>query len=88
MALGLSRTAIDSAGGIITSGSPTVFINGFPAARNGDTVASHGLPPHAAAVLVSSPRLVFINGLMAATTNDVATCGHSVSGSTTVLTGV
>lgn len=87
MAFGISRKTTDSAGGVITSGSPTVFINGMAAARHGDTVASHGLPPHTSATLMSTSRTVFINGIRVVASNNVATCGHSVSGSTTVMTG-
>ena len=84
----IARKTADSAGGAITSGSATVFVNGFGVARHGDSVANHGLAPHASATLVSASRSVFVNGIRAAATNNSATCGHAIiAGSPTVLVG-
>ena len=87
MAFGISRKTVDTAGGAITSGSSSVYINGSAAARHGDTVASHGLSPHNTATLVSTSRSVFINGIRVVASNNVATCGHAASGSANVLVG-
>ena len=83
---GAIRMGIDSAGGILTSGSSTVLINGAPAVRVGDTVAPHGLPPHTAAVMVSGSATVLVNGIPLCRTGDLASCGDAAApGSSTVL---
>lgn len=84
----IARKTADSASGAITSGSANVLVNGFGVARHGDSVASHGIPPHNSATLVSSSRSVYVNGIRVAATNNSATCGHAITpGSSNVIVG-
>ncbi|EAA7244357.1 type VI secretion system PAAR protein [Salmonella enterica subsp. salamae] len=63
---------------VIIAGSPTVFINGLPAARMGDALTPHSRPehpPHPRKIATGSPT-VFIDGLPAARTGDAVDCGR------------
>ncbi|HEY4264038.1 MAG TPA: PAAR domain-containing protein [Micropepsaceae bacterium] len=77
--------------GLIVKGSPTVLINGFPAARQTDTHACLLPPlvgPHPSNAISAGSKTVLINGLPAARQLDLAGCGASIStGSPTVLIG-
>jgi uncharacterized Zn-binding protein involved in type VI secretion len=72
----------------IAAGSPTVFIDGRPAARKGDPVSMHlkpgpGIPPcspHAPAIAGGS-RSVFVNG------KPLVRVGDAVSGCTSIGQG-
>jgi uncharacterized Zn-binding protein involved in type VI secretion len=70
----------------IASGSATVFIDGRPAARKGDSVSMHLKPgkplcnPHAPAIAGGS-RSVYVNG------KPLARVGDSVSGCTSIGQG-
>jgi hypothetical protein len=70
----------------IASGSATVFIDGQPAARKGDSVSMHLLPsypyckPHAPSIGGGS-RSVFVDG------KPLARVGDSVSGCTSISQG-
>ena len=75
----------------VIAGSPNVFVNGRPAARLGDPLASHGSPspspPHSRAIAAGSGS-VFINGKPAARIGDAINCGGNlISGSGNVFTG-
>jgi len=75
----------------IIQGSPNVFVNGKPAARQGDALAPHSSPspspPHGRNI-ASGSSTVFINGKPAARVGDSINCGGSiVSGSGNVFTG-
>jgi uncharacterized Zn-binding protein involved in type VI secretion len=87
---GVARATLDAAVGTITTGSPTVLVNGLPLARHGDLVANHA-PGHNNKTLVSTNPLrgIFANGLRIAAAGDAATCGHLITtGSVNVVVGV
>lgn len=84
---GATRKDQDSAGGTITSGSPNVIINGSPAARIGDSVAGHGLPPHSAPTMAEGSPTVITNSIPQCHEGDTATCGHPATGSPNVFVG-
>ncbi|EMW0957561.1 TPA: type VI secretion system PAAR protein [Citrobacter freundii] len=74
---------------VITAGSPTVFIDGMPAARLGDPLTPHGKsehPVHPRKIASGSPT-VFIDRLPAARTGDAVDCGGVIIGSGTVNIG-
>ncbi|MDD9246424.1 type VI secretion system PAAR protein [Enterobacter soli] len=74
---------------VITAGSPTVSIDGLPAARLGDPLTPHAKPlhpPHPRKIATGSAT-VFIDGLPAARTGDAIDCGGVVIGSGTVNIG-
>jgi len=84
---GICRQQIDSAGGTLQQGSPSVFINGAPAVRVGDAVAGHGLSPHDSPVMQEGSQSVRVNGLAVCRAGDAASCGDTATGSTTVAAG-
>ncbi|MEB7938431.1 type VI secretion system PAAR protein [Escherichia whittamii] len=66
---------------VITAGSSTVFIDGLPAARQGDPLTPHDKPkhpPHPRKIARGSST-VFIDGLPAARTGDAIDCGGGLS---------
>ena len=77
-----ARALIDRADtGTILSGSPNVFIDGYPAARRGDPIAPHGYSPspHDSAVIATGSPNVFVNGIPLARLGDPATCGDVIN---------
>jgi uncharacterized Zn-binding protein involved in type VI secretion len=80
-------------GYVIASGSPTVLINGRPAARVGDTSAPHLIPAHGTCVTHTAPiatgaATVLINGRPAARVGDsLAGCTAIAQGSFNVFIG-
>jgi uncharacterized Zn-binding protein involved in type VI secretion len=71
--------------GPIVRGSPNVFINGLPAARQSDEVIHSNHPPEA---IVKGSSTVFINGLPAARLGDPVSCGDPITnGSPNVIIG-
>lgn len=73
----------------ITAGSPTVFVNGLPAARLGDPLTAHSKPdhpPHPRKIATGSAT-VFIDGLPAARAGDAIDCGGVVASVGTVNIG-
>ena len=83
---GVSRDN-DTAGGDLIPSQTTVFANDEEIIVHGDGVASHGLPPHAAATMIAGSKNVFIGGKAVVNAGDAATCGHTSTGSTTVNVG-
>ncbi|MCC8395690.1 PAAR domain-containing protein [Paraburkholderia sp. MMS20-SJTR3] len=74
-------------GGAVVTGSPSVFINGLPAALVGLSCAVCGLHPSAQAVVLGSSS-VTINSLPAAFAGCLASCGSPIAtGSMDVLIG-
>ena len=73
----------------IIAGSPTVFIDGLPAARMGDPLTPHAKPEHPPhpRKIASGSGTVFIDGLPAARTGDAIDCGGVVIGSSSVNVG-
>jgi uncharacterized Zn-binding protein involved in type VI secretion len=81
-------------GGVITQGSPTVLINGQPAARVADMVVCPmvtALVPHVGGPISSGSQTVLIGGLPAArvgsTVTEVGPTSTVVTGSASVLIG-
>lgn len=71
-------------GGIITTGDPTVLVNGRPVATIGEVVTPHfccgnpNCPPmHCFAQTTSSNPTVLVNGRPICTSGDPDTCFHS-----------
>ena len=79
--LGVSRALIDSAGGIIANGLPTVRVNGFPIARFGSTVTGHGENQHSGSVIIVGSQRVRAGGLPVCRFMSIAACGHTATGS-------
>ena len=61
---------------MITAGSPTVFIDGLPAARQGDPLMPHDKPKHPPhpRKIAGGSATVFIDGLSAARTRGLKQC--------------
>jgi uncharacterized Zn-binding protein involved in type VI secretion len=79
---GISRINQDSAGGAILGAlQDFVVVEGTLWAVQGDAVAGHGLPPHAAPVMAEGSPFVTINGIPACREGHLATCGHAATGS-------
>jgi len=88
---GISRVGVDTAGGGTITGNlaPTVRANGSSVVVTGATVASHGTIPnvHGSATMSAHSSTVRANGIFICRAGDVATCGHTASGSSTVRAG-
>ena len=79
---GVARDS-DACGGSIIGSGYTVFVNGKPAALVGDPITPHGDSPHTTSRLVSRSGSVYFQGKSVARSGDVASCGHSISTSST-----
>ena len=84
---GISRLGLDSAGGVIITGSTDVYANFAPVVRIGDVVAPHGPGVHSFAVMVTGSPNVITNFRPTSREGDVASCGDSSSGSGDVFVG-
>lgn len=85
---GISRVGQDNAGGVILNGgNGTVFANGSVVAVRGSVVASHGSPPHSAAIMVGASGTVFAQSIAVCRQGDTASCGHTATGSGNVSAG-
>lgn len=85
---GVARVNADSAGGAIVGNlAPSVLVNGSPIAVVGAAVAGHGDAPHTSPVMVGSSSTVFAEGKKVCRAGDLASCGHSASGSGNVTAG-
>lgn len=85
---GIARNSgTDVAGGAVTQGSSTVFVDNKPVVRVGDAIAGHGKGAHAGPVMSSGSGTIFVDGKAVCRAGDVASCGHTVSGSGTVFAG-
>ena len=81
---GVSRdNGQDTAGGLISQGSPDVYVENKPAVRKGDLVSPHG--NHSTASMAAGSPNVYVNNLPVCREGDVATCGHVATGSSTVF---
>lgn len=81
------RRDIDSAGGQLTSGSPTVYINGHPVVRVGDSIAGHGIGEHSGPTMTTGSSSVTVDGLPVCRAGDQASCGHAASSTSNVFIG-
>jgi len=85
---GVARVGIDSAGGMqLQGGNTTVIVNGVPAQVLGGPVAGHGDSPHNSPNMVSASGTVFFQGIGVCRQGDIASCGHSSTGSGNVFVG-
>ena len=86
---GVCRVGIDTAGGVIIGvlQDSTVFANGALVSVHGDRVQGHGLAPHASPTMIAGSNNVFVNGIAVCNAGDLATCGHSATGSNNVFIG-
>lgn len=91
---GITRVGLDVAGsGIVlgpgaASGGNPVFAEGAIVSLINDAVAPHGNPPHTVATLpVGSSSVFGPGGRPVVIAGSVATCGHPVTGSGTVIVG-
>lgn len=67
-------------GGVITGpGAVSKLIDGSPVSLVGDSVAPHGIGPHAAAVMVEGSANLFVGGVPVCRLGDAASCGHVVT---------
>lgn len=85
---GVARIGRDNALGIIEGpGISSVIVNGVPVSVVGDTVSSHGAPPHTKAVIVTGSSTVFAGGKpISLQSISTCTCNHTViTGSPNVL---
>lgn len=86
--LGVSRVAVDAAGGIIAEAlAPSVQVNGALVAVLGCAVAPHGAGAHAGPVMAEASSTVFAEGVGLCRAGDAASCGHLASGSGNVSAG-
>jgi len=89
---GISRTGDDTCGGtLLTSLQSTVFANGSLVAVIGTPVQSHAPCPdpsiHCNAVMSGGSSSVFANGIAVCRAGDPCSCGHTVTGSSSVFAG-
>jgi uncharacterized Zn-binding protein involved in type VI secretion len=84
---GVCRANIDVAGGVIQVGNPTVFLDGFPIAVEGNPVEGHGDGEHSGPIMVQGTPNFVIGGLPVCTGASQASCGHTPSTSSTLFVG-
>jgi uncharacterized Zn-binding protein involved in type VI secretion len=84
---GISRDN-DKAGGDLVPSQTTVFANNQAVIVNGDTVASHGLPPHRQQTIIAANNNVFVANKLVVNAGDKASsCGEQATGSADVIVG-
>lgn len=78
----------DLAGGALIPSQSTVYFNGKLVIVDGDDVTPHGIGLHGLppAKMIGT-SMVKIGGKSIVKTGDTATCGHSATGSSTVIIG-
>lgn len=87
MAKGVSRAFLDTAEGVIFSNQSSVKANGLPIAIHGVSVLAHGGTPHDSATMIAASNNVKIGGVAVVRAENLATCGHAATGSSSVLVG-
>ena len=87
---GVSRDNDTAEGDLIPSQS-TVYADGKLIIVHGDDVVAHPPCPdiqiHCVATMIGGSNNVFIGGIAVVNKDDLATCGHQSTGSTTVFVG-
>jgi len=80
---------LDTAGGDLIASSSSTKFDGQKVVLNGDSVAPHGDPPHGPAppTISASQSTFIVEGKAVVQAGDSASCGHTASGSTTVIIG-
>ena len=88
---GISRVGMDTAGNTIITGNSGVRVNGMPIAHVNSLVANHcgGDCPnqHTAPVITTGSGMVRVGGIPVCRAGDLASCGHSATGSGNVRAG-
>ena len=82
---GITRKNKDHAGGLLITGSPTVFANDHPVVRLLDRVAPHGKRRHRSAYIITTSPDVYVNNIKTCRQGDLANCGHIATGSSNVF---
>jgi uncharacterized Zn-binding protein involved in type VI secretion len=78
---------VNSGGGAIILGDPTVLVNLRPAAFLGSKVSPH--LKHPVSATTSTNKTVLVNGKPITTVGDIDICGHArVNGSLNVIVGL
>ena len=83
----IGRAYVDSAGGKIITGAPSVQINNAPAARLGSLVQDHGRFEHDHAQMIVGFNGVEVENLPVCTTGMKASCGHPLISNSNVEAG-
>jgi uncharacterized Zn-binding protein involved in type VI secretion len=85
---GICRDTTDTAGAALIKTQTKVFANGDEVIVHGDTVTAHLAGLHAVPpTMIAGSKNVFIGGIAVCNAGDLATCGHSASGSSNVNVG-
>ena len=84
---GICRDGVDAAGGVLIKTQSTVKANGEAVIVHQDPVTGHGPGVHAGPTKIAGSKNVFICGIAVCNAEDLATCGHAASGSSTVNVG-
>jgi len=80
--MGVCRAFMDTAGGLILEGDPTLLIDGNPVAVVGNPVESHGNNEHDNAVMIGGNPSLVVNGVPVCTAVlSQSSCGHQPTGS-------
>lgn len=77
----------DTAGDDLIASQETVYADGEKVIVDGDSVKSHGRGSHRSATMIAASDNVFVEGKAVCNAGDLATCGHSATGSSTVEVG-
>lgn len=77
----------DTAGGDLIASQSSVYANDEKVIVDGDAVAGHGDPPHAAPTMTAGSNNVFVGNVAVCNAGDAASCGHTASGSGDVIVG-
>ena len=80
---------LDTAGGDLIASSSSTKFNNQKVVLNGDDVAPHGLAPHGPAppTISASQSTFIVEDKAVVQAGDTASCGHTATGSTTVIIG-
>ena len=90
MGKGITRGNKDKAGGIINPSQNWCFVEGYPIARKGDSVAAHAPcdqyhPQHCSAIMSEGSQYVFVDNIGVCRQGDKASCGHIADGSSYIF---
>ncbi len=87
MSKGVTRSLIDTAGGVIQKTQNKVFINGYPMTLLNDPITPHDSGIHLSSYMNQASSKIFINGVKVCLEGDSALCGHTATGSDKVRFG-
>lgn len=83
----IGRAYVDSAGGTIITGAPSVQINNAPVARQGSLIKDHGRNKHDNAMMLTGFNGVEVENLPVCTMGMKASCGHPLISNSNVEAG-